>query len=532
MVDKITGNSAGNIFIKMTSVLEQLSGWRLYLTMFFSGVLAVFAFAPLHLTFLLYPAFSVLMFALVTQKSSGRAFIIGWWWGGGYFAAGLYWVAMALMVDGWRFAWLIPFAIFGFALGFGLFVAIGASLSHRLAKNSLPGAVLLFGASWSVLEWVRSWLLTGFPWNLLGSVWAFSDYALQSAAFIGTYGLGLVTVIAAGAPIAFVRGHFKFAMLSILIPATLFGFGAIRLAGVPFENVDGVRLRLVQPNISQRDKWNPDLVASHMITQIEMGAQKSVNAKSPTHIIWGETQAPFFLAEHQPWIKKIASQTPVGGLSIIGAPRRLSADGEPFRVANSMIVIDADKSAISNIYDKFHLVPFGEYVPLADILPIEKITNGAGAFTPGPGIVTMALKGLPPVSPLICYEVIFPLGVAKKDPVTNLRPSWLLNLTNDAWYGKTQGPHEHFALARMRAIEEGLPLVRVANTGISGVVDGYGRVRAKSQLGVRAIIDSDLPKAIVQPLYSSVGNGIPLGMAIFFAIVGLVVAKCKRQNLV
>ncbi|MDH5772234.1 MAG: apolipoprotein N-acyltransferase [Rhodospirillaceae bacterium] len=530
MADEISGKLGKNTFVKTASVLERLSGWRLYLLMFFSGVLAVFAFAPLHLVFLLYPAFSILIFVLLAQKSFKRAFIIGWWWGGGYFAAGLYWVTMALLVDAESFAWLIPFAIFGFAVGFGLFVAIAAGLSYKFAKNSPASAVLLFAASWAVLEWVRSWLLTGFPWNLLGSVWAFSDNALQGAAFIGTYGLGLLTVIAASAPVVLFRGKIKFAILGILIPATLFAVGAVRLADAQTENVDGVRLRLVQPNIPQRDKWNRDLLQSHLLSQIEMGAGEAANGKAPTHIIWGETQAPFFLAEHQPWIEKIASQTPGGGLSIIGAPRRLSGDNEPFSVANSMLVIDADQARITNTYDKFHLVPFGEYVPLSDILPMEKITSGTGAFTPGPGITTMNLKGLPPVSPLICYEVIFPLAVAKSDPVSGARPKWLLNLTNDAWYGKTQGPHQHFALSRMRAVEEGLPLVRVANSGISGVVDGYGRVVAKAPLGARAIVDADLPKEIAQTVYSSIGNAIPLGLAIFLAIGGIVVAKCERKK--
>lgn len=534
MADKITVNAGANVLVKIAPVLERMSGLRLYLSAFCLGVLAVFAFAPLHLVFLLYPAFSILMVLLLRQKSWRGAFMVGWWWGGGFFAAGLYWVAMALLVDAQHFAWLIPFAIFGFAIGLGLFVGVNAAITYRFAKNSLPAAVLLFGASWSVLEWVRSWLFTGFPWNLMGSAWAFSDNALQGAAYIGTYGLGLLTVVAASAPAVLVRGQIKFATLAILIPVLLFGFGAIRLMDAPFENVDGVRLRLVQPNIPQRDKWNRELISQHMMTQLEMGATKPTNGKQPpTHIIWGETQAPFFVADHQSWIEKIASMTPVGGLSIIGAPRIVSSDSEPIMVANSMLAIDADLRVVSAHYDKFHLVPFGEYVPLADILPIEKITNGVGAFTPGPGLTTMQLKGLPPVSPLICYEIIFPLGVAKKDPITNLRPEWLLNITNDAWYGKTQGPHEHFALSRMRAVEEGLPLVRVANTGISGVVDGYGRVIAKAPLGIRAIIDANLPKGIAeQTAYSSVGNVIPLGLAIFFAGAGIIIAKCKRKKII
>ena len=517
-----------NIFKRIDLYLIKLPGWRLFAISFFSGALAVFAFAPLHMIFMLLPSFSILTLLSVRQQSWKKAFIIGWWWGAGFFSAGLYWISMALLVDAGQFAWLIPIAISVFALGFGLFVAVAAAVTNRFARSSMASGALLLAASWTILEWVRSWLLTGFPWNLIGSVWTFSDHALQTAAYIGTYGLGTLTVLAASAPAALIQGRKGFASMAILLPALLLVAGGVRLMDAPDDVHDGVRLRLIQPNISQRDKWDRDLLESHMMAQLEMGAAKPDAGKpAPTHIIWGETQAPFFVAEHQPWINKISSMTPPSGLTIVGAPRKLSKEGEPFKVANSMLAIDPELNAVSAFYDKFHLVPFGEYVPLADFLPIEKITKGSGEFTPGPGITTMNLKGLPALSPLICYEIIFPLAVASRD----VRPEWLLNLTNDAWYGKTQGPHQHFALSRMRSVEEGLPLVRVANTGISGVVDAYGRIVAKTPLGVRAALDSDLPKALShRTIYSMFGNALPLGLAILIIIASQIICKMHKPE--
>lgn len=513
---------------KIINFLSALSGWRQRGFLFFSGALAVMAFAPLYLIFFLIPAFSVLVLLVVSQTSWKKAFVVGWWWGAGFFSAGLYWVSMALLVDAAQFAWLIPIAILGFAIGFGLFVAVAGAVVNKFSHGNIVAGVLLFAASWTVLEWVRSWLFTGFPWNLIGSVWAFSDHAIQTSAYIGTYGLGTLTVLAASAPVALVNRGRGFASLVIILPMVLLTIGGLRIIEGPSPTAPGVRLRLIQPNISQADKWKTDLRASHMMVQLEMGAAKpSPGSPEPTHIIWGETMAPFFVADHEGWIKKIASMTPKNGLSIIGAPRRLSADGEPFRVANSIIVIDQATSTVAAFYDKFHLVPFGEYVPLADYLPLEKITAGTGEFTPGAGITTMALKGLPPVSPLICYEIIFPHEVARTDD----RPAWLLNLTNDAWYGKTAGPHQHFALSKMRAVEEGLPLVRVANTGISGVIDAYGRVVAKSSLSAKAIVDSDLPMGLGQrTVYSLFGNALPLGLATFLAIWALVLGKMQKRK--
>ncbi len=515
---------AGTGAVRLYQWTASLRGWKAPALAFWSGVTAVFALPPLNLVFLAVPAFVLLLWLVVSRQRPWGAFFIGWWWGGGFFAAGLYWVSMALLVDAARFGWLIPIAIGGFALGFGLFVAIVALAVHR-SNVSMAGRVLVLAGGWTLLEWVRGWLLTGFPWNPIATVWSFSDAALQPAAFIGTYGLSLLTVLAASAPAVLGNGTSRrawaFAALVVVVPMALFATGTVRLADAQAGFVPDVRLRLVQPNITQVDKWKPGLREQHMMTQLNLSQQPpAVGERPPTHIIWGETAAPFFLADHKPWLKFIGGVTPKGGLIITGAPRRAKDASDHFQAANSMLAIN-DRGQVVESYDKFHLVPFGEYVPLADWLPLEKIAQGAGSFKAGPGPRTLSLKGLPPVSPLICYEVIFPGAVIATEPNV-ARPKWLLNLTNDAWYGRTIGPHQHFHMARLRAVEEGLPLVRVAGTGISGVVDGYGRVLASLKLGEKGVVDSGLPQALnALTLYAQTGNGLPVALAIAAMVLGL-----------
>lgn len=500
-----------------------LGGWRLRMWAFVFGAMAVFAFQPLNLLFLLVPAFTAWVLMVATRQTPREAFMVSWWWGAGFFAAGLYWIAMALLVDAETFAWLIPFAIGGFAVGFGLFAAV-AGLAMHYGKGSIIARVLILAGVWTVLEWVRSWAFTGFPWNLIATAWTLSDAAIQNAAFIGSYGLGALTVLAAAAPAAMAQNKRAFAGLVLIIPLGLLAVGEQRLSTASDEIVEGVRLRLVQPNIAQALKWKPELVQDHMMVQLDLGAAPpAVGEAPPTHVIWGETQAPFYVANHVGWLQTIGGSTPEGGLTILGAPRLVNPPdaGGTYQVANAMLAIDA-AGTVQASYDKFHLVPFGEYVPLAKWLPLEKITHGSGSFLPGPGLQTLRLKGLPPVSPLICYEVIFPGAVVRKDD----RPSWLLNLTNDAWYGKTPGPHQHFASARMRSVEEGLPMVRVANTGISGIIDGYGRVQGRLELSTAGALDGNLPKALTLPTwFSQTGNAPGLGLAVAFALMGMVMVR-------
>ncbi|MDA0675460.1 MAG: apolipoprotein N-acyltransferase, partial [Proteobacteria bacterium] len=294
--------------------------------------------------------------------------------------------------------------------------------------------------------------------------------------------------------------------------------------------VPDVRLRLVQPSIDQRLKWRPELRGGHVARQLGMSqgpwrpaqdaASQPEAAAGPTHVIWGETALPFLL-EREPLLQQALGRlVPPGGAVITGAPRASDLTDHA-QLYNSIQVIDASGRIVAT-YDKVHLVPFGEYVPLHGWLPIEKVAQGQRDFSAGAALQTLSLPGLPPASPLICYEVIFPGAVALRDR----RPAWLLNLTNDAWFGRTSGPYQHFAAARLRAVEEGLPVVRVANTGISAVIDGFGRTRASLGLGVDGVLDARLPAALPPTPYVLWGDAPALAVCLLI-ILGTALVSCR-----
>lgn len=533
--------AGGAAFETVMAVLRRAHGrvatlgrWPARGLAFVLGFMAVFAMPPLYQIYLLVPSLSGLLWLSAAQPTRWRAFAVGWWFGAGFFAAGLYWVSFALLVDAEKFAWLMPIAIFGFAFGLGLFCAVAALAVHMAPGGHVAKGLVLVGA-WTLLEWLRTWIFTGLPWNPLGSVWMFSATLSQGVAVVGTLGMSFFTVFVAVQPGLWVDrskwGPVALApMLTVLALALLAALtvgGQHRLATATDGVVEGVRLRLVQPNIRQVDKWVAAQRSAHMANQLDLSTRPPLAGEpQPTHVIWAETSAPFFLADHAQWLRVVAASVPPGGLIVLGAPRMVTpsrgTSPSDMKVANSLLAID-DQGRIRATFDKFHLVPFGEYVPLSEWLPLERITQGVGAFTPGPGPVTLGLPGLPPVSPLICYEIIFPGHVT--DGSGNAR--WMLNLTNDAWYGKTAGPHQHFVSARLRALEEGLPVVRVAGTGISAIVDAYGRVRESLSLGEKGFVDGDLPMpAPRRPVYARYGDGPPLGLA----LLALILAFGLRHN--
>ncbi len=424
-----------------------------------------------------------------------------------------------------EFGWLAPIAPVALAALMALFPAAAAAAT-RLSRTSGVGRVLVFAAAWTLFEWVRSWAFSGFPWNLIGSVWTFSDAMIQAGAFIGTYGLGLLTLAAAAMPAALVgerpgdEGAGLRPLVAALAVLALVGAGGsarLVLAG-PSETVPDVRLRLVQPNIPQAEKWKPELRGQHFLSQLRMGSLPG--DPPPTHVIWAEAAAPFFLAETPEALALLAEATPEKGLSIVGTLRR-SLPGEPYQIWNSLLAVTRPGAVVA-AYDKSHLVPFGEYVPFRSILGLSSVAAGAADFSAGYGIATLSLPGLPEVSPLICYEVIFPAAVTDRDRP----PRWLLNLTNDGWYGQSPGPYQHFASARLRAVEEGLPLVRVANTGISAIIDAHGRVIDQLPLGAQGLIDGPLPVALASAtLYGRFGNAVVFALIAVVAAAGLALGR-------
>lgn len=502
-------------FARLAWATAALRGWRRALVAIGLGVAAAAAMPPAYALPLLLVAFPGLVWLTDGAGSPWRAFTAGWWWGFGFFVAGLYWISDALLVAPERYGWLVPFALAAIGAGGGVFTGI-VTLILRLVPTRGVGRILVFAAAWTLLEWVRGWIFTGFPWNLIGTGWTFAAAPLQIAAITGVYGLTLITVLAAAMPAVLADARpqrWLPVALALALPALAWAGGALRLAAGSDAVVPGVTLALVQPDIPESLKWDPRLAVTHLSRLAELS--RKGRAQGATHIIWPESAVPWSLAQSPALLRLLGSLAPPGGALVTGAPR-VAGQGADFRAWNSLSVIDPE-GRITATYDKFHLVPFGEYMPFRWLLPLDKLAPGPTDFSAGPGPRTIAIPGAPPAGPLICYEAIFPHEVVDESH----RPGWLLNVTNDGWFGISSGPYQHFAAARMRSVEEGLPLVRVANTGISAMVDGYGRLQARLGLGREGVLMASLPASLPETPFARFGNAIVLICIAVCAAAGL-----------
>jgi apolipoprotein N-acyltransferase len=477
--------------------LQAARGWRRRGLALLLGVLAALALPPLLVFPLLVLGLSGLLLLIDDRRPPLASFSAGWWWGFGHFILAFYWIAESLLVDAARFGWMIPPIIGGLAGGMALFIAL-AALATRWLRLRGPAKVVAFAGFWVIGEWLRGHLLSGFPWDLAGYTLAFSDALIQYAALGGIWGLSLLTVAVAAMPAVLWESPRRLALAAcggaVLVALLLFLGGTARLVMADDAFVPHVLLRIVQPAIPQTLKWKPGVgeqnVALHRQLTVAVPGIENVTA-----VIWPETAVPYLLERNPKLRQWLGAAVPSGALLITGALRAEPTEGDWQRLYNSAEALDHDGNLIGS-YDKFHLVPLGEYVPLRSVFPfINKVTPGDVDFTEGPGPRTLALPGLPPVGPLICYEVIFPGRVVDRDH----RPQWLLNLTNDGWFGSSSGPYQHFTAARLRAVEEGLPLVRAANTGVSGLIDPYGRVLARIELGKSGVRDLPLPAGLNPP---------------------------------
>jgi apolipoprotein N-acyltransferase len=524
---------------RLAQELAVLTGWRRYGLGFLLGALLAAALPPVDLTPLVFVAFPGLLWLDEGSAGAWASARLGYAFGLGFFAAGLYWIAAALFVDIARFWWAVPFAVFGLPAFLALFSAAVLGLTGCASRRPslAPAArVCLFAVLWSAAEWLRGHILTGFPWNLVGYVWSGGFpgalAVLQSVAWIGIYGLSFLTVLAASLP-ALLGGTSLLplpriwraapavaAALLVLVPAAS---GVIRLGLLPTRLTD-TWLRLVQPSVAQDIKWDPQVAEANFRGLIELSGEPSAHRLAA--VIWPEAAATFLLERDSRHRAAIASVAPEGGYVITGAVRANPPPQPVTQIWNSIEAIDR-AGAIRAVYDKAHLVPFGEYMPFRDLLPLGDFIPGAIDMTPGPGPRTLALPGLPPFAATICYEAIFPGRLVDEAA----RPAWMLNVTNDAWYGRSSGPYQHFAIARTRAIEEGLPLVRVANNGISGVIDPAGRVIARTRLNGIGYADIALPEAAAPTFYPRIGEWIFLTMLLLGLVpVWLVPVAARRGN--
>jgi len=481
-------------------------GWRRRGIGFAAGALSALAQPPVFFFPILWLTFPVLVWLLDGAVGGSRrggirrigpAFAVGWWFGFGYFLAGLWWVGAAFLVDAPAFGWLMPFAVLALTAGLALFWGVGTAAAQILWCGDWRRIFALAGTL-GAAEWLRGHILTGFPWNTLGYALTAGEVLMQAASLIGIYGLSVLTVLVFAAPATLApagpRGRNRAApAAAILLLAGLALFGVVRLAQSQPDFVADTRIRIAQPALSQ-DQKSPD---ADRETVLGIYRSLSLPEGSPiapgTILVWPETAFPFALTEDPDALALIAEILPAGTSLVTGA-YRIETAGEDRRVFNSIYMID-DEGTIVGAYDKVHLVPFGEYMPLAklfDAAGLRPMAALPGVFSAGVRRMPMIPAAAPPFAPLICYEIIFPGAVLPDGP----RPGFLLNVTNDGWFGKTVGPAQHLHQARVRAVEEGLPLVRAANTGISVVTDPYGRIIARAALGERTMIEAALPRAI------------------------------------
>lgn len=488
-------NRLRQAFNNAVETLASTSKPRRHALLWLIGALSALALPPLYLFPVLLIALGLYYALLARVPTIGQACFAAFFFHLGYYMAGLYWIGSALLVDSDKFAWLLPLSAAGLPAILSLYGVLHAAISHWIAKRfsyfTLAHA-FLFALAYVLFEWVRGHALTGFPWNLLGYSFGVSDYLLQTASIAGVYGLSFLAVLFGMAIAFWQHGKNRLPQISLALFGAMFLFGVARLTGADNSVADGVYLRIVQGNIAQSMKWDRERVFANFYTYINLS--RGPAAQPVTHIVWPETAIPFPVEQYRAPRMEMAGIIPKRGLLLTGAPRvDVAPDGTIRNLYNSLIAVDRDGDIAAH-YNKAHLVPFGEYVPLAQYLKIEKIANGLTDYSPGPGLQTLSLPGLPPFSPLICYEAIFPNAAEKPD----LSAQWLLNVTNDAWYGETAGPYQHLAHARMRAVEQGLPMIRAANTGISAVIDPYGRILSFLPLGTAGVLDAELPRPIPQ----------------------------------
>ncbi|MGE3622840.1 MAG: apolipoprotein N-acyltransferase [Bdellovibrionales bacterium] len=490
--------SPASLYKNLADHLRARRGWARLALAFIYGALSALAFSPANVAPILWVSYPALIFLLQGTQNSWRAFLTGWSFAFGFFVFDIYWTAASMFVDIEQFWWVVPLAALGLPAVFAVYYGIAAAAARRFGLRGLPGA-MGFALIWFLADYARGHVFTGFPWNMAGYAWADFLPVLQSASVIGIYGLTLVTLVAACLPAALAEsdrrnpGRALFPA-SLVALAIVIVWGSLRLQHASPAVEPDVRLRLVQPNIDQKDKWQADTREENFQELLDLSA--APGARPVTAIIWPETAATYYLTEDRPHRQAVAAVVPQGGSLITGVLRRDIDPVNGIRYFNSLIAINRE-AEITAIYDKSHLVPFGEYVPLRNILPLKAVAGMNLDFSRGTGPQSLNTAGAPSFSPLICYEAIFPGRVADRaNP-----PKFLLNITNDGWYGHTAGPHQHFAIARVRAVEEGVPLVRVANTGISGIIDAYGRIGVKLGLGQKGVIDGDLPQPAPDPTY-------------------------------
>lgn len=488
---------------RAAALMDQVAGrsgrWRL-LVLGALGAMAALGQAPVGA----WPL-SVLGFALaygLFRRAAGvrQAAGIGWAFGAGYFLVSLNWIIEPFLVDVARHGWMAPFALLGLSGGLALFWAVALGLGRALG-----GEALGFVGGLGLIELARGYVLTGFPWAQPGHV-LIDTPLLHWASYLGSLGLTALVLLAAVALWAAMTGGRR-ALLAMGAMAILWPVGAV-LTPEAGAGPEAAMVRLIQPNAPQHEKWHPDKIQGFFDRQLAFSAA----GERPDLIVWPETAVPVMLERAATTLEVIsdaAGSVPV----VVGLQRR-----DEMRLYNTLALVEAGGS-VAAVYDKHHLVPFGEYMPYGDQLARFGIHGMAAkdgqGFSSGPGAQVIEMGALGRALPLICYEGVFPQDLRAAPG----RADFILLITNDAWFGKFSGPYQHLAQARLRSAEFGLPMVRVANTGVSAMIDATGRVTESLPLGEAGWRDAALPPPLPPTLYARLGDA-PM-LVIFLIFLGL-----------
>ncbi|WP_347938692.1 apolipoprotein N-acyltransferase [Rickettsia oklahomensis] len=491
--------------------------YRSKITCFLFGMLSGFVFAP---TFFLPALLTLSYLCYIIQKSENwqEAAKIGYLFGFGHFLSGVYWISIGISVYIADFWWAIPFALFGLPIVLAFFISVSCMFSF-FAKNN-KYYQFIFCLCWVLFEWVRSWMFTGFPWNLIGYAFSFSDILIQPLSIIGIYGFSFIVIyIATSAYPLFSKQFTQLKILlasSVVILTVIVIYGVARLSNNP-TNFTDIKVRLVQPSIPQIEKWNEEEFWHNLMLHINL----SEKSEEPTDlIIWSEAAlvVPFDLPQVKSELLEMLNVT--NAILITGGIADNKKQGDEFELYSAMYALTKNGHKLFE-YHKSHLVPFGEYMPLKTILPFKKLTHGLIDYKEGnSGLVYLNKYNLK-IKPLICYESIFSDFVRTNNEIVDV----IINVTNDAWYGKSSGPYQHFYISRSRAVENGLPMIRVANNGISAIVDPCGRTIKKLNLNEINYIQGLIPKKLNSPtIFSQFGNFTIILLITFILLINYLLA--------
>lgn len=502
------------MFSRDNKLLFRLSPTWERIIAFCAGAAGALVFPPFIGAWQGYVGFILFLILFFKQKRLKKElFWLAYLFGFAFFAVGFGWINNAFLIDDNQFAGYIPWVFMANGLFFGLFFGLPAVLS--VWGKNIYAKGLIFCLAFVVFEWIRSFIFTGFPWNLLGTALSVSPLLIQGAAYIGTYGLSfLLLMFLCGLAFlsigVFQRRFYKGALLFVIIP-----LGFVFFTGNLYYPVEEgtLKVRLVQPNIPQTFKWHPALAYKNFRQYIDLSRSNSLDGVDM--VVWGETASPYFLDRDDEHRLEITQAVPDRGFLATGLLRAGIDNGETV-IYNSLFVIDK-AGDIKDYYDKVHLVPFGEYLPFREYLPdfMSPVAEVVGNLGRGEAFKNIEVKGLPLMGGAICYESIFPKEILNPE----VKPEILLVLANDGWYGISAGPYQHLAAAQMRAVEEGITVVRSANTGISAVIYPNGDIVGKIALDTEGISDVILPKVLArETVYGQFGNTILLIILVFLLI--------------